>query len=197
MKQEYKKIITPSKWVFDLYTNYIDKSKIEILPIGINYNKFDDYSKLEKTIDCLLYFKNRSDTELNFIINKLNELKQSYEILRYGNYSEEQFIKLLQKSKYSIVLNNTESQGIAVEEIMSCNLPLFVIDKTIWEYKNAKCSATSVPYWSDECGFKIDNLNDFSKNFNHFLIHLNNYKPRNYILEKLKLEVQAKKHYDM
>jgi hypothetical protein len=124
-------------------------------------------------------------------------LNQSYVILKYGDYTEDFFINLLKKSKYSIILDNTESQGIAVEEIMSCNLPLFVIDKTTWEYKGVKCNATSIPYWSDECGIKIDNFDCFNKYFNQFLTQINNYKPRNYILNNLRLEIQAKKLYEL
>lgn len=197
MRQKFKKIITPCKWVCDTYTKYIDIRKIEILPIGIDYILFDDFSKLDKSNDCLVYFKNRSEKELVYIIDKLKKYSQSYVILRYGNYDEAEFLNLLKISRYSIVLDNTESQGIAIEEMMSTNLPLFVCDQKKWYYKDIIHPATSIPYWSNICGEVIDDWKLFDSKFEYFIKNISQYNPREFILKELKLEDKAKHLYDL
>lgn len=96
-------------------------------------------------------------------------------------------------SKYCFVINGTESQGIALEELMSCNVPLFVWDVNSWNDigEQYKSPATSVPYWSNTCGEKFLNEEELNIKFDEFLKNIDSYNPRNYILENLNLKKQA------
>jgi len=198
MQQRYKKIITPSKWVFDLYSRWIDKSKIIIWPVGIDTEFFNDTSSFQKNIDCLIYFKRRNNEELKFVKELLEKNNQSYEIIEYGNYDEMKFKNSINNCKYSFVLNGTESQGIAIQEIMSSNLPLFVWDLEFWLDKGEKfkIESTSVPYWDDICGIKEIKKENLEDAFVLFLKSIENYHPRNYILEELNIEKQAKEIFN-
>lgn len=199
MQQNYKKIITPCKWVFDLYSRWLNAEKIVMWPVGIDTNLFSDKSNIKKNIDCLIYYKRRSSEELNFAINLLNKHNQSYVIVEYGNYKELDFLKSMANCKYSFVLDGTESQGIAIEEIMSCNLPLFVWDVEFWADRGEsfKIEATSVPYWSEICGIKEVKKENIEDKFVFFLKNIENYHPRNYILEELNLKKQASEIYQI
>jgi hypothetical protein len=197
MNQRYKKLLTPSLWVYNLYKKWIDSNKIEIYPTGIDYNTFFDFSTYDKTINCLIYYKNRKIEELNSIIEILNDNNQTFITLEYGKYNEEQFIDTLKQCQYCFLLDNTESQGIAVLEIMSTNTPLFVWDINFWTYNNITVDSTSIPYCDDICGEVVYNYNDIKNKFKMFIINLNNYNPRKYILDNLKLEDQAQKLIDM
>tara|TARA_Y100001963_G_C6783973_1_gene451498 strand:+ start:917 stop:1762 length:846 start_codon:yes stop_codon:yes gene_type:complete len=194
MQQKYNKIITPSNWVANLYSKWINKNKIIVWPVGIDTNMFKDVSSNQKEYDCLIYKKNRSDEDLNFVINTLMEFEQSFNIIEYGKYNEQMFLDSISKSKYSILLANTESQGIAMEEIMSSNLPMFVWDMNYWDHRGEqyKVPASSVPYWDDICGKKITKKQDFKDSFSDFLSRQNSYNPRSYIIKNLTLEQKAK-----
>ena len=91
------------------------------------------------------------------------------------------------------MLTNTESQGIAMEEIMSCNLPMFVWDIDFWDHRGDqhKVPATSVPYWDDICGDKITKKEEFKDHFSNFLSRQNSYNPRDYIIKNLTLKQKA------
>jgi hypothetical protein len=194
MNGNYKKLIVPSQWVADLYSKWIPSDKIFIWPVGIDTNFFYDRSKKEKEFDCLVYFKRRSIDDLIFVENMLTQKNQKFNTITYGNYKESEFLILLSKSKYVIVIDNCESQGIAIEEIMSCNLPLFVWDITKWSDRGdgCMCDATSIPYWSDTCGSVETNKDKIYESFDLFLEKLAFFHPRDYILENLMLEKQAK-----
>ena len=125
----------------------------------------------------------------NSVKDFLTKNNQSFEVIRYGDYQEEQFVDTLKRCKYCILINKCESQGIAVQEIMSCNLPILVLDYTLWDDRgdDFKIDATSVPYWDDTCGSRVTNLEEFENNFTSFINNLKNYNPREFILENLNI----------
>ena len=194
MRKQYKKIIVPSEWVKNLYIRWIPEHKIAIWPVGIDTDLFSDKKSCDKSIDCLIYFKRRHSEELQFLIQMLIDMEQSYCVMEYGNYSESEFVKNIERCKYGIVLDKPESQGIAIQEMMSCNLPLFVMDCTEWgdRGKDLSCEATSVPYWNSECGMRVIESEDTKSNFKNFILIKDNYNPREFILQNLSLEKQAR-----
>jgi len=89
-------------------------------------------------------------------------------------------------------LNGTESQGIAYMEILSSGIPCYVFNRNIFSYKSYSCLASSVPYFSEECGIISDDL-DFNK-FDDFLNKIDLFNPRKYILENHTLEISARNY---
>lgn len=191
MEQKYKKMIVPSEWVFDKYSKWISKEKLQIWAIGIDTNQFYP-NKNTKRYDCLLYFKRRTNQELTESIKILNKFNQTYYLLEYGNYKEDDFVNLINSCNYSFILNGTESQGIAIQEIMSCNCPVFVWDIAFWNDRGEelRVPATSVPYWSSDCGIKT--TNNIKNYFEIFLNTLNKYHPRDFIENNFNLIQQSK-----
>jgi hypothetical protein len=198
MSQKYKKMIVPSEWVKNLYMKWVPEEKLLVWPVGVNTDMFYDMSEEEKEIDCLIYFKRRDESELNLVVAFLKENGITYEVIRYGSYSEEHFINILKKSKYGIVIDKCESQGIAIEEIMSTNLPLIVWDTVIWDDRGEEFAipATSVPYWDNTCGVKVDNFVDFKTYFTDFINNKHSFNPRKYVIENLGLEICSLKIYN-
>lgn len=193
MEQKYKKIIVPSEWVKNKYKKWIQEDKIEVWPVGVDVDMFSDKSKEEKDIDCLVYFKRRSEEDLKYITDLLEKLDYKFHVIKYGKYNENEFIELIKKSKCSFIIGNCESQGLAIQEMMSCNLPLFVWDVETWSDrgKENEVPATSIPYWSNVCGEKTISKDEVETEFIKFFENINQYNPRSYIIENLTLEKQA------
>ena len=195
MNGNYKKMIVPCEWVKQLYMKWLPENKLLVWAVGIDTDLFYDMSKEQKEIDCLVYFKRRNESELNSVIEFLNQKGQTYKIIRYGVYSEDNFIDVLKKSRYGIVIDKCESQGIAIEEMMATNLPLLVWDTSIWDDRGNEYSvpATSVPYWDETCGTKFYNLSELENAFNLFIENKETFTPRRYIQENLDMSISAKK----
>lgn len=191
MEQKYKKMIVPSEWVKNKYLKWLPEEKLFTWPVGIDTDLFNDKSDYEKTNDCLIYIKNRPNSDVNEVIKFLTSKNQTFDIIKYGSYNEQEFIRSISKSRYGIVIDNTESQGVAIEEMMSCNLPLLVWDTTLWDFRGPqyKVDATSIPYWDERCGEKFDKLEDMVNTYNRFINKLDSYKPREYVLENLSIKV--------
>jgi glycosyltransferase involved in cell wall biosynthesis len=201
LEQRYKCIVAPSLWVKKLYEKWLSPDKVFVWPVGIDSSKFVP-SSTTKTTDCLLYFKDRGEHELAHVESLLRRYHQSYKILRYGSYAPQDFNDLISECSYGFLLDNTESQGIAVQEMMSCDLPIFVWDKVLWDHRGEEyaCEATSVPYWDHSCGEKVENPSSLSKTpekFEKFLENLNDYSPRKFVKENLSLKRQAQQLLDI
>lgn len=190
MGQQYKKFIVNSNWTYDAYNKWLPKEKLAIWAVGIDTDLFSDKSEHEKTNDCLIYLKNRPKEQLEHVKKFLEERGQTYQVIQYGHYKEAQFIKTIENSRYSIVIDNCESQGIALEEMMSCNIPLLVWDVQFWFDRGEalKVHASSVPYWDSRCGEKFYTVDELEETYNIFIENLETYKPREYVIENFTLE---------
>ena len=187
----YKSIITPSQWVKELYVNKFryPSSKISVWPVGI---KLPEIHRKEE-YDCLIYFKRRDRSELNSVIDFLNTKNLTYNILEYGSYNSEDVNKLSSRSKFCFLINGTESQGIAVQEIMATGTPMFVWDVTEWTDQGDqwRVPATSVPFWDNTCGEKFI-LNEMENAFEVFYDKINEYNPRKYVEDNLSYKKSVK-----
>jgi hypothetical protein len=196
--------IQPSDWVVDLWRTYsfCDGLKISSLPFGVETNKFNEIMPIENRTNVFLYFKRRKPTELNKLVSFLNNQNIQVKIFDYNSrYSEEEYLHYLQNSKYGIWIDAHESQGFALEEALSCNVPLLVwnIKSLNQEYmcKYHDAPATTIPYWDDRCGEYFYSFDELENTFNKFLSKIKTYKPREYILENLSIDVCEKKFIEL
>ena len=181
----YKKIIAPSDWVKNkFHTKFkLPEDKVAVWPVGIE--TFDNTRNV--TYDCLIYHKRRSDQELEQVKNFLEERNLKHLVLQYGTYDEEGFRNLANQAKFSFIIDNTESQGIAIQEMMSLGVPLLVWDVTKWDYMGADyiVPATTVPYWDERCGEKFYNANELEETFDKFYARIDEYDPKQYVEDNL------------
>ena len=111
-------------------------------------------------------------------------------------YDEKDFLTQLKNSKYGIWLGRHESQGFALEETLSCDVPLLVWNVKLREqewskryvYKNVKSSVTTIPYWDKTCGEYFYNSNELEETFDIFIKNIDTYEPRKFILNNLSQE---------
>lgn len=185
----------PSKWCKDYWVSLssCNENFIQILPFGVDTIKFNEIKKKQDKTEIFVYFKSRHPNELVYLETFLKEKNIKYKLFSYQNkYNEQDYLECLQNSKYGIILDAHESQGFAVEEALSCNVPLLVwnVNNLNQEYNQNYPSipATSIPYWDDRCGEYFYNQNELEESFNKFISKLETYKPREYILQHISIE---------
>lgn len=201
-----------STWVRNLYLECVPSLIMPIvpLPFGVNTDYFRPYPALyEPIFDCTIYIKRRSQALIEYALHLVQSKNLRYHIFQYGSYKEEDYMYGIRMSKFMLVLDAHESQGFALQEAMSCNVPLLVLDaQTMYEetndgvqstYEHMKprlLQSTSVPYWSEECGIKITEKEHLSQAIDQMMTNYKLFTPRDYILRTLSDEVCMKRILD-
>jgi len=189
--------IQPSEWALKVWQDR-DASrfvKLRILPFCVDYRKFFNNRLNEEKRKVLVYTKRRKPSELDYVLNFLNYKREDVILFDYvKGYKEEDYLNELKKCKYGVIVDAHESQGFAIQEALSCDVPLIVWNSKFMnqEYgsKYGKVNCTTIPYWSDDCGEYFDNYLDLEKTYNIFIKNFkeNKYRPREFILKTLNEE---------
>ena len=151
------------------------------------------------TTDCLIYHKNRSQEDLEYVKDMLSRRRLTFIQLQYGSYTQQNFRDALSSVRFCVIIDNTESQGIAIQEMMYANKPLFVWDQPVWDHlgEQYKIDATTVPYWDDMCGEKTTERSELSNLLDKFLSKRTSYTPAEYIDRELSPEKTIKTLLDL
>ena len=199
--------IFPQHCVYNLLSEWIQTVQGEFgglslpsitLPFPVEIQKFCPDSR-EKILDCFLYFKGRKRELLQFAEARLKALGLRYTLLQYGSYQEDEYLNVLRSSRFGIWIGSHESQGFALQEALSTNVPLAVWNvKSMFDEYNKKneisykedqrlyrFKATSVPYWDERCGELFYEQGEFDATLQKVSANAHLYKPRDYILENL------------
>lgn len=203
-----KKVLVPGEWMKVMCSPYWQHA-VAAWPVGIDTERWRPTSHQNKDIDVLLYDKVRwkhDDFEASLIGPIRSALRQcglSSVELRYGSYREDDFHAALGRCRSMIFLCEHETQGIAYQQALSCDVPILAWDRGgYWEdpayfpHKVAFQPVTSVPYWDERCGGKFKDAAAFPEAWNSFWeeVQAQRLRPRDYILENLTLEKCAQEY---
>jgi len=180
---------------------WVNEFKFENVPVksfafGVDTDRFNSNINKNMRDKIFVYFKNRKNEELEHVKKLLDKNGYKYTIFSYKNkYSEDNYLQYLKDSKFGIWVGRHESQGFALEEALSCNVPLLVWNVKMryqevgYEntYKNVKTPVTTIPYWNDKCGEYFYEMSELEGTFTKFLNNLDNYNPRDYVVNNLSI----------
>lgn len=194
--------LQPSIWARDVFVEAgFQACPVEIWPVGIDTDIFTPSDAKPSRLQILIYHKNRAPQELVQIMKAVYDLNLPVTLMIYGRYKEAEYIEAVRKSSLIIWHGTHESQGIALAEALACDVPILVCDATRLSqaYGNYEFPAevtdwhvTSAPYFDDQCGRKIIDLTQLKTDIESMLDNRERFTPREYILQNLSLECQAR-----
>ena len=194
----------PSPWCVDVWKEIgFSECLLKSWAVGIDTEDFDVKKSFSAENEVMIYFKRREPILLKQTIATVKNMGLNPLVVRYGEYNENQYKQILSKSKFGIWIGTSESQGIALLEALSTGLPLIVCnvnslfesaieDDYKFPEKLRSFKPTSAPYFDERCGIIINDFSKLKESINEILINISNYKPREFIIENLSLEKQAK-----
>lgn len=187
--------IQPSEWTQKIWreNQICDGVDIKWIPFGVETDVFKPVKPLEKRTKCFVYFKRRDPQELKLSLEFLISYGFNPVVFDYcKGYDQKQYIDCLNESKFGFWLDAHESQGFALQEALSCDVPLIVWNVTSMkqEYGSSypDIPATTIPYWDNSCGEAFTKKEEMKETFQKFINRLETYQPRKFILENLTIE---------
>lgn len=205
-----RKILVPGPWM-ELMCKPWWGEAVASWPVGIDTELWRPAGDDSKKIDVLLYDKVRWKHEQfeNSLVAPIRSLllerRRSFVELRYGSYRESDFHAALAQCRTMIFLCEHETQGIAYQQALSCDVPVLAWDRAgYWEdpsyypHKVKFQPVTSVPYWDERCGKTFTDAVVFPDAWSSFWedVRVRRFHPRDYILENLTLERCAGKYWN-
>ena len=179
-----------SEWTKEMYIKDAPelKNKIVIWPAGVDTDYWEPGK--EKKDYVLVYIKSAAKKIVKNAINLLKENNFTIKIIRYRKYKPDEYLRFLQKSKFAVFFSGSESQGIALFEAWSCNVPTLVWNKGYVvislseKEKGERVPASSAPYLTEKTGLFFKNISEFKTVLEKFRKKFEKefFQPRNYII---------------
>lgn len=206
-----KKVLVPGPWMKEMWQPHWGGA-VDAWAVGINTDKWRPSNLEHKAIDVLLYDKVRwehdrfEESLIEPIRMILRNCKKSFREIRYGSYREEDFHTALSQCRTMIFLCEHETQGIAYQQALSCDVPILSWDRggywqdpSYYPHKVKFEPVTSVPYWDERCGQRFLDVVDFPAKWQEFWenAEAGHFKPRDFILENLTLERCARQYVEL
>lgn len=206
MNSDHSIYIQPSQWVIDWYLSKNVINKMAPMPFGVDTERFNQVKPIEQRNKVLLYKKCRKPEDIESVIQILNKNNIQYELFDYEKrYEQNYYLDYLHDCKFGIWVDGHESQGFALEEALSCNVPLLVwnaksLNVVIYDGRpgfDEDFPATTIPYWDERCGEYFNDSNELEEKFNLFLSKLHQYRPRDFVIENLSFEKCEEKLFEV
>jgi hypothetical protein len=196
---KYRNWCQPSQWVIDYMKTFreVKYNRFNVWPAGIDTDEFTNTRGSFKR-DCFIYYKNVTKQtpveRLNYVKRELEKRKMTYTVIQYGSYNESQLKELASTSLFGLFLTGTESQGIALMEVMAMDCPVYVIEEPMFEYGGFRFrGASAAPYFDKRCGI----ISDGMERIGEFRENILKYWPRDYIMENHTCAISAKKYVEI
>ena len=205
-----RRLIVASDWFrwwicrglpFDTPDRNPDRKTLRVWEAGVDTDRFRPHKlqlthpiETSKSQDYFIYFKSQNYEQLAAVQSYLFHHYFGFRgtVLTYYNYDADMLREAAASSRFCIVIDNPETQGLAFLEIMSCDCPLFVLDATHYQgTKLAMGGATSVTCWDPtRCG-KKSSREKLEADFPAFLAALPTYRPREFVVERHSYKASA------
>ncbi|WP_156823878.1 hypothetical protein [Oscillatoria acuminata] len=172
------------EWWYHVVPNF--PVPISVWFAGVNSEFWQPCDPQPKTIlkRVLLYQKYVSDDFTNQFKKKAEFQGLETQVIKYGKYTLEEYKTMLNWSDIMVFLSPSETQGIALFECWSCNVPSLVWNPGICQWKGYMPweGASSAPYLSELTGRFFREIEDFDLSLEKMKNEFSFFRPREWIL---------------
>jgi len=182
--------IVPSDWVGSLYIrdNPQLKERIRVWAAGIDETYWTPV--LQANNNKVLIYRKDSGFDFKPLIQCLEKVHFAHTSIAYGDYSEEDYRNILNKTSAAIFVSASESQGIALLEAWAMDVPTFVWDPGSAEIRSHMRqerirNTSAAPYLSPSTGKKWKDIQELYKILEEFKARSYKYTPREWVINNM------------
>lgn len=180
--------IVPSKRVLDVYVQESPTliNRIKIWSAGVDENYWKPKNNCLPNNNVIIYYKNAS----NYLQKKVTMLLKKYSWnlihIKYGCYTQKEYKSALTNCIFAVFLSRKESQGIALAEAWSMNVPTIVWNpQESINLGNFTYTTSSAPYLSKKTGISWKKIKDLKEIIIHINSNLKLFCPRKWVLKNM------------
>jgi glycosyltransferase involved in cell wall biosynthesis len=204
----FRSYIVPGEWMRNVFArSYGDRCAV--WTAGIDTEAWADMRAEPKDIDVLVYEKilwkdpNYEASLITPLLRALDARKKKYRVIRYRQYVHAEFRALLARSRVMAFLSESETQGIAYQEAMACNVPILAWDNGWWLDRQRihgdleRVPASSIPHFDDRCGVHFRDASGIDAAVDAVFARERSFEPRKFVEERLSLAVSAARYVEL
>ena len=189
--------ITPCELTDKMYVQDCPElqGRTAIWPAGVDTDYWCPSADTKSATSVLIFEKTNKGTvtSINDYISVIKRLGYHVNVIVYGNYSFDQYLRLLQQSCLIIGFAASESQGIAWAEAWSTDVPTLLWYQDLQVYRGRKLLSSTAPYLSAETGLFFRSLGEFETTLKQWEASKRTFHPRQWVLENMSDEVCARR----
>jgi len=193
-KLGHVKVLVPHPWVISPVSSALPGNcQVLVWHSGIDTVYWKKERHSHPVFEVLIYVKNFVDVKnLRIAEEYLQRNQIPFTVVKYGFYTQSQFKSTLNRVSAAIWIGGTESQGLALLECWSMNVPTLVLNNGIWQGADGRSyPASSAPYLLDSIGL-FSNSSIYSEDdFRNFISNLDNFSSRRSVYESFSLSACA------
>ena len=173
--------LVPCEWVIDVARKYLSIANVVVFPYGI---EIPDIAPNVKEKEIILYIKNKKDqaklkAEIEVVKKFADRCGLTVKLFEYGQYEKREFLNSLKRVNFAVWLGQTESQGIALMEAWSYNVPTLVRRKDSWLDQDGELfKSEAAPYLNSERGMYTQSESMHLSDLENFVAQLEEFNPR-------------------
>jgi hypothetical protein len=192
----FRKYLVLAPWMDDMFRPVYGDACVRWYA-GIDTDEWKDASGSPKDIDFLIYDKIRWNHDalsaelLNPIQATLKARGFTTHVIRYKHHDHTTYKHLLKRARAMVFLCEHETQGLAYQEALASNVPVLAWDNGYWldplwkRVSPTMIPASSVPFFSLDCGETFTDFGRFEVALDRFLTRAASYQPRKYVRDNL------------
>lgn len=188
--------LVPSEWVKVAYEEDLPilKGRIRTWWAGVDENFWKGPSKNERRGRSVLVYKKNAPKDLCASVDRLLRAHNWLPTwVTYGQYSVEEYRDVLSNSYFGIFLSQNESQGIALAEAWSMDMPTLVWNPRQLEYRGRHYSiASACPYLSPATGWDWADEALLASLLSNVQNRIASCEPRRWVLKHMTDEISAR-----
>ena len=181
-----------SDWTYKVYTEDAPELKrnCAIWPAGVDTEFWSQSGPADRS-RMLIYQKSAPQELLDKCRRTAESHGYSCDIITYGSYDADTYRRILRTSRLGIFLSRSESQGLALAEAWSMDVPTIVWDPGSVDYKGRTMKSSAAPYLSEETGMLFLTAGELVSALG--LCQRRQFSPRQWVLGNMSDEVSARK----
>lgn len=195
LSPEIDACLMPSEWLYTAWTEDapVLRDRMRIWAAGVEERYWvAGEGRKSGSRSVLVYWKTEERAFCQAVENLLRSCGWVPTTIRYGAHTQRQFRQLLSEAAFAVFISRSETQGIALAEAWSCDVPTLAWNPGELTYRGRRFSVvSSCPYLTRDTGREWRSLTDLERLLTESQ-RLQECAPRNWVLHHMTDEVRTR-----